>query len=72
MGYAHPGQTSRGIHTRLYSRAFIFCEVGNSDKCEVFVVVDFAMGATAINIGVSLGPKERKFHFESAIDKVVI
>ncbi|XP_071828827.1 putative neutral ceramidase C [Apostichopus japonicus] len=52
MGYAHPGQTSRGIHTRLYSRAFIFCEVGNSDKCEVFVVVDFAMGATAINIGV--------------------
>lgn len=52
MGYAHPGQTSRGIHTRLFSRAFIFCDVNDDTKCEVFVVVDFAMGAAAINFGV--------------------
>lgn len=52
MGYAHPGQTSRGIHTRQYSRAFIFCDDADGDNCEVFVVVDFAMGATAINLGV--------------------
>uniref|UniRef100_UPI001CA938A0 neutral/alkaline non-lysosomal ceramidase N-terminal domain-containing protein n=1 Tax=Salmonella sp. S146_54837 TaxID=2665635 RepID=UPI001CA938A0 len=52
MGYAHPGQTSRGIHMRLFSRAFIFCEEVDRDKCEVLVVVDFAMGAAAINFGV--------------------
>lgn len=26
QGYANPGQTARGLHTRLYARAFIFAQ----------------------------------------------
>ncbi|XP_072165215.1 putative neutral ceramidase C [Diadema setosum] len=52
MGYAHPDQRTAGIHTRLYSRAFITCEINNTDTCNVFVNVDIAMGCTAINLDV--------------------
>eukprot|EP00057_Strongylocentrotus_purpuratus_P028680 XP_011683154.1 PREDICTED: neutral ceramidase-like [Strongylocentrotus purpuratus] len=52
MGYAHPDQRTAGIHTRLYSRAFITCEINDPDNCNVFVSADIAMGCTAINLDV--------------------
>ncbi|XP_033108191.1 neutral ceramidase-like [Anneissia japonica] len=45
MGYANPVQITGGIHLRLFSRAFIFCQ----DKCNVFVTVDLGMGSQLIN-----------------------
>ena len=39
MGYAKFGQRARGIHTRLYSRAFIVENV-DTDSRVVFVSVD--------------------------------
>nr|XP_054773965.1 putative neutral ceramidase C [Lytechinus pictus] len=52
MGFAHPDQRTSGIHTRLYSRAFITCEIADPDNCNVFVSADIAMGCTAINLDV--------------------
>ena len=40
MGYGKSSQKTKGIHTRLYSRAFIFEESGYRN---VFVSVDCAM-----------------------------
>ena len=39
MGFAHPNQTTAGIHTRLYSRAFIF-----DDGYKKFVYASIDMG----------------------------
>ncbi|XP_063969440.1 putative neutral ceramidase C isoform X1 [Lytechinus pictus] len=52
MGFAHPDQRTSGIHTRLYSRAYITCEIADQDNCNVFVSADIAMGCTAINLDV--------------------
>ena len=43
MGYAKFGQRARGIHTRLYSRAFIVQEDVDTDSRVVFVSLDAAM-----------------------------
>lgn len=51
MGYAKPDQTAGGIHLRLYSRAFITCQLDDTD-CVVFVNMDIGMGCTAINLKV--------------------
>ena len=40
MGYAKAGQNTAGIHTRLYSRAFVFSD--GVDRA-VFVSVDMGM-----------------------------
>lgn len=40
MGYANPAQLTSGIHTRLFSRAFIFDDGTNT---AVFVSVDCGM-----------------------------
>ncbi len=40
MGYAKTNQTTAGIHTRLFSRAFIF---DDGDDRAVFVSVDMGM-----------------------------
>ncbi len=40
MGYAKAEQTTAGIHTRLFSRAFIF---DDGNQRVVFVSVDVAM-----------------------------
>ncbi|KAF7641205.1 hypothetical protein LDENG_00289030, partial [Lucifuga dentata] len=40
MGYANPQQTAAGIHTRLYSRAFI---IDDGRRRVVFVTVDVGM-----------------------------
>ncbi|XP_072037603.1 putative neutral ceramidase C [Amphiura filiformis] len=51
MGYAKPDQYAGGIHLRLYSRTIITCELDESN-CNVFVNMDIATGASAINIKV--------------------
>ena len=50
MGYANPAQSARGIHIRLFSRAFII-ESGGSRV--VFVSVDAGMIDQAIKFEVS-------------------
>uniref|UniRef100_T1INU5 Neutral ceramidase n=1 Tax=Strigamia maritima TaxID=126957 RepID=T1INU5_STRMM len=49
MGYANPEQTTRGIHTRQWSRAFI---VGQKNARVVFVVVEAAMTSHGIKTEV--------------------
>lgn len=41
MGFANPSQSAEGIHTRLFSRAFIF-QSGNNPPV-VFVSADIGM-----------------------------
>ncbi|CAG0885332.1 unnamed protein product [Cyprideis torosa] len=49
MGYAKAEQVNHGIHTRLFSRAFIICDEVN---CIVFVTADIGMLDTAVKIKV--------------------
>lgn len=50
MGYANPSQTSKGIHTRLFSRAFIF--QSGDDPPAVFVSADIGMVDQALKFKV--------------------
>jgi len=43
MGYAHPGQLGRGIHTRQFARAFIIVDEENEGKRVVLVNGDICM-----------------------------
>ena len=43
MGYGKSNQAAGGIHTRLFSRSFIFQNKGSSNDVVVFVSVDLAM-----------------------------
>ncbi|KER28637.1 hypothetical protein T265_13542 [Opisthorchis viverrini] len=43
MGYARPGQNTQGIHTRLFSRAFIIQEDGPSPVTVLFINLDVGM-----------------------------
>ncbi|KAJ8022964.1 Neutral ceramidase [Holothuria leucospilota] len=52
MGYANPAQTTRGIHMRQFSRAFIFCDIDDHSDCQVFVVADIGMTDSGITLGV--------------------
>lgn len=57
MGYADPAQIGTGLRQRLYSRAFI---VGNPAKPSdrfVYLVLDTAMGDTAVRYGILNGLK---------------
>lgn len=49
MGYASPDQTAGGIHTRLYSRAFI---VANNSERVVFVSADIGMVSQRLRLEV--------------------
>ncbi|XP_008313183.1 neutral ceramidase isoform X1 [Cynoglossus semilaevis] len=49
MGYAHPQQKAAGIHTRLYSRAFI---VDDGRKRLVFVTADVGMISQRLRLEV--------------------
>ena len=51
MGYAMPQQTTRGIHFRQYSRAFIFADEAKKNRV-VFVNMDICMGTQAIKMQV--------------------
>ncbi|XP_064644788.1 uncharacterized protein LOC135498445 [Lineus longissimus] len=53
MGYANPGQTTAGIHTRLFSRAFIIADPKNSTRV-IFVSVDSCMITTVVKTQVLL------------------
>lgn len=57
MGYADPAQVGTGLRQRLYSRAFI---VGSTTKPAdrfVYLVLDTAMGDTAVRYGILNGLK---------------
>uniref|UniRef100_A0A3Q2W4N6 Neutral ceramidase n=1 Tax=Haplochromis burtoni TaxID=8153 RepID=A0A3Q2W4N6_HAPBU len=49
MGYANPQQTAAGIHTRLYSRAFI---VDDGKRRVVFVTADIGMVSQRLRLEV--------------------
>ena len=51
MGYAKQGQTTKGIHMRLYARAFII-EDADSGTRIVFVSTDEAMMGQLVKLGV--------------------
>ncbi|XP_038060222.1 putative neutral ceramidase C [Patiria miniata] len=51
MGYASFSQNSEGIHLRLFSRAFITCDL-NQTECNVFVSADIGMASTLIKLQV--------------------
>ena len=49
MGYAKPGQTNKGIHMRLFARAFI---VDDGDNRLVYVSADIGMMGQLVKIQV--------------------
>jgi neutral ceramidase len=51
MGYAKQGQNTKGIHTRLFSRAFIIEDVDSGSRV-VFVSVDEAMMGQLVKLEV--------------------
>ena len=51
MGYAVPQQTAAGIHTRLFSRAFI---VDDGQKRVVFITADIGMVSQRLRLEVCL------------------
>ena len=55
MGYAAPDQKGTGLRQRLYSRAFIIGSPDNPDDSFIYIVLDTAMGDTAIRDGVLQG-----------------
>ncbi|RUR04944.1 neutral/alkaline non-lysosomal ceramidase N-terminal domain-containing protein [Legionella sp. km772] len=59
MGYARPQQLTSGLHSRLWSRAFIIASPLN-DKRVVFVSADLGMAFQSIKQGVV---KKLKEHF---------
>lgn len=50
MGYAKQGQNTKGIHTRLFARAFIIEDVDSGTRV-VFVSVDEAMMGQLVKLG---------------------
>ena len=51
MGYANPAQTSKGIHLRQYSRAFIIADAANKSRI-VFVSTDSCMQSQGLKLEV--------------------
>ncbi|XP_014872168.1 neutral ceramidase [Poecilia latipinna] len=56
MGYANPQQTAAGIHTRLYSRAFI---IDDGSRRVVFVTADVGMVSQRLRLEVLQALKEK-------------
>ncbi|EEQ87912.2 alkaline ceramidase [Blastomyces dermatitidis ER-3] len=52
MGYADINQVGTGLRQRIYSRAFIVGSTKNPDERFVYLVLDNAMGDTAIRQGI--------------------
>ncbi|XP_078721774.1 neutral ceramidase [Lampetra fluviatilis] len=57
MGYASPSQVAKGIHTRLYSRAFITADF--SGNRVVFVSVDVGMISQKVRLEVLMRLKDK-------------
>lgn len=51
MGYANPAQTSKGIHLRQYSRAFIIADSANKSRI-VFVSTDSCMQSQGLKLEI--------------------
>ncbi|ODH13914.1 hypothetical protein ACO22_06804 [Paracoccidioides brasiliensis] len=58
MGYADMNQVGTGLRQRIYSRAFIVGSVKDPDNCFIYLVLDNAMGDTAIRKGILDGLAE--------------
>ncbi|KAM4526371.1 neutral ceramidase [Fundulus diaphanus] len=56
MGYANPQQTAAGIHTRLFSRAFI---IDDGSRRVVFVTADVGMVSQRLRLEVLQALKEK-------------
>ncbi|KAH8884685.1 neutral/alkaline non-lysosomal ceramidase [Thozetella sp. PMI_491] len=56
-GYASLGQVGSGLRQRIYSRAFIVGEVGNTANRFVYLVLDIQGGDTAVRYGILQGLK---------------
>ncbi|KAF6266801.1 neutral ceramidase [Scenedesmus sp. NREL 46B-D3] len=52
MGYAMPLQIARGLHIRLYARAFVFAESSNNRQRFVYVVADACMSSQLVTLRV--------------------
>eukprot|EP00878_Enallax_costatus_P021281 GHUV01022525.1.p1 GENE.GHUV01022525.1~~GHUV01022525.1.p1 ORF type:complete len:471 (+),score=127.42 GHUV01022525.1:127-1539(+) len=52
MGYAMPLQIARGLHTRLFARAYIFAEPENDRRRFVYVVSDACMSSQLVTMRV--------------------
>uniref|UniRef100_A0A7S0RPR3 Neutral ceramidase n=1 Tax=Chlamydomonas leiostraca TaxID=1034604 RepID=A0A7S0RPR3_9CHLO len=59
MGYAQPQQTARGLHTRLYARAFIFAQADDPRSRFVFVNLDACMASQLVTLHAVAGIQER-------------
>ena len=55
MGYADPSQVGSGLRQRLYSRAFIIGDAQVPEDRFVYLVLDTAMGDTAVRNGILEG-----------------
>ena len=55
MGYADPAQVGTGLRQRLYSRAFIVGSPTKQSDRFVYLVLDTAMGDTAVRYGILNG-----------------
>lgn len=62
MGYANTKQTGAGIHTRLYSRAFI---IDDGKKRVVFVTADVGMVSQRLRLEV----KNSRLHDVLTVDQ---
>lgn len=51
MGYAHPEQIANGLHTRLYSRAFVIADNELNNRV-AFVSFDGGMGSQLIKLEI--------------------
>ncbi|OJJ47539.1 hypothetical protein ASPZODRAFT_63516 [Penicilliopsis zonata CBS 506.65] len=54
-GYASIDQRGTGLRQRIYSRAFIIADPGNTDNTFVYIVLDAQSGDTAVRHGVLQG-----------------
>ncbi|XP_006005660.1 neutral ceramidase [Latimeria chalumnae] len=70
MGYANPDQTAGGLHTRLYSRAFIVAEPEGTKRV-VFVSADIGMVSQRLRLEV-LKKLKSKYGDQYRQDNVIL
>lgn len=58
MGYAHPEQIAEGLHTRLYSRAFVVADQSLENRI-AFVSFDGGMTSQLIKLEIVKRLQER-------------
>ena len=68
MGYAHPEQVAEGLHTRLYSRAYV---IADSSKRNRVAFVSFDGGMTSQLLKLSVLQRLREKHGDLWVGVVV-